>query len=55
MQHGIALEDIYNFDETEYAMCLIATTKLVTRTEMVSKLFSYTARESGMGDIYKVY
>jgi len=25
MQHGIAYEDIYNFDETGYAMGLIAT------------------------------
>ena len=34
MQHGIAYEDIYNFDETGYAMGLIATAKVVTRTDM---------------------
>ena len=37
MQHGIALDDIYNFDETEYAMGLIATAKVVTRAEMIGK------------------
>ena len=34
MQHGISLEDIYNFDETGFAMRLIATTKVVTRSNM---------------------
>ena len=34
MQHGIAYEDIYNFDETGYAMGLIATSKVVTRAGM---------------------
>ena len=33
MQHGIAYEDIYNFDETGFAMSLIATAKVVTRAE----------------------
>ena len=33
MQHGIAYEDIYNFDETGFAMGLIATAKVVTRAE----------------------
>src|SRR5699024_4793673 len=37
MQHGIALEDIYNFDETGYAMGLVATAKVVTRADMVSR------------------
>ena len=37
MQYGIAQEDIYNFDETGFAMGLIATTKVVTRAEMVGK------------------
>ncbi|ODM21664.1 hypothetical protein SI65_02508 [Aspergillus cristatus] len=39
MQHGIALEDIYNFDETGYAMGLIATAKVVTRAEMTGRPF----------------
>ena len=34
MQYGIAYEDIYNFDETGYAMGLTATAKVVTRAEM---------------------
>ena len=34
MQYGIAYEDIYNFDETGYAMGLISTTKVVTKSEM---------------------
>ena len=33
MQHEIAYEDIYNFDETGFAMSLIATVKVVTRAE----------------------
>src|SRR5699024_9774467 len=37
MQHGIAPGDIYNFDETGYAMGLIATAKVVTRADMPSK------------------
>jgi len=32
--HGIALEDIYNFDETGYAMGPITTAKVVSRAEM---------------------
>jgi len=39
MQHGIAFEDIYNFDETGFAMGLIATVKVVTRAEMTGKPF----------------
>jgi len=39
MQHGIALEDIYNFDETGYAMGLMATAKVVTRAEMTGRAF----------------
>ena len=34
MQHGIAYEDVYNFDETGYAMGLIDTTKVVTKADM---------------------
>ena len=34
MQHVIALDDIYNFDETGFAMGLVATAKVVTRAEM---------------------
>jgi hypothetical protein len=34
---GIQDEDIYNFDETGFAMGLIATTKVVTRSEMPGK------------------
>jgi hypothetical protein len=37
MQHGIIPEDIYNFDETGYAMGLTATAKVVTRAEMYGK------------------
>ena len=39
MQHGIAYEDIYNFDETGYAMGLVATAKVVTSAEMTGKPF----------------
>jgi hypothetical protein len=39
MQHGIALEDIYNFDETGFAMGLKATAKVVIRAEMLSRPF----------------
>ncbi|ODM14985.1 hypothetical protein SI65_09480 [Aspergillus cristatus] len=39
MQHGIAFEDIYNFDETGFAMGLVATAKVVTRAEMTGKPF----------------
>lgn len=39
MQHGIVLEDIYNFDEKRYAMGLIATAKVVSRAEMISRPF----------------
>jgi hypothetical protein len=33
MQHGIAMEDIYSFDETGFAMGLVATTRVVTRAD----------------------
>ena len=39
MQHGIAYEDIYNFDETGYAMGLVATAKVVTRADLTGKPF----------------
>jgi hypothetical protein len=39
MQHRIAPEDIYNFDETGFAMGLVATTKVVTRAEMLGRPF----------------
>lgn len=32
-EHGILLEDIYNFDETGFAMGLTATVKVITRAE----------------------
>jgi hypothetical protein len=31
--YGILLEDIYNFDETRFAMGLCVTAKVVTRAE----------------------
>jgi hypothetical protein len=37
MEWGILDEDIYNFDETGFAMGLIATTKVVTRANMPGK------------------
>lgn len=37
MQHGIAYDDIYNFDETGYAMGLTATAKVVTRADMYGR------------------
>ena len=33
VQHGILPEDIYNFDETGFAMGLTATAKVITRSE----------------------
>ena len=32
-ENGILAEDIYNFDETGFAMGLISTQKVVTRAE----------------------
>jgi hypothetical protein len=37
MQHGIAMEDIYNFDETGFAMGLVATAQVVTRADYYGK------------------
>jgi hypothetical protein len=37
MQHGIAQEDIYNFDETGFAMGLVATAQVVTRADYYGK------------------
>ncbi|KAG2001207.1 hypothetical protein GB937_010394 [Aspergillus fischeri] len=37
MQHGIAQEDIYNFDETGFAMGLVATARVVTRADYYRK------------------
>ena len=37
IQYGIATEDIYNFDETRYAIGLTATAKVVTRTNLYGK------------------
>ena len=47
MQHGIALKDIYNFNETGYAMGLVATAKVVTRADLAGKpcLFQAGNRE----------
>lgn len=39
MQHRIAPEDIYNFNETGFATGLVATTKVVTRAEMLGRPF----------------
>lgn len=36
-QYGILSEDIYNFDETGFAMGLIATAKVITRAEYYGK------------------
>lgn len=36
-QYGILPEDIYNFDETGFATGLIATAKVITRSEMAGK------------------
>ena len=33
MQYGILPDDIYNFDETGFAMSLIATAKVIIRAE----------------------
>ena len=37
MQYSIALEDIYNFDETGFAMGLVATAKVITRADYYGK------------------
>jgi hypothetical protein len=37
MQYSISHEDIYNYDETGFAMGLIATTKVVIRAIMPRK------------------
>ena len=37
MQYEIAYEDIYNFDETGFAMSLIATVKVVTRADIYDR------------------
>jgi hypothetical protein len=37
MQYGILQEDIYNFDETGFAMGLIATAKVITRAETAGR------------------
>jgi hypothetical protein len=37
MQHGIAMEDIYNFNETSFAIGLVATTQVVTRANYYGK------------------
>ena len=37
MQYGIAQEDIYNFDETGFAMGLVATARVVTRANYYGK------------------
>lgn len=37
MQYGIIYEDIYNFDETRYAMALTTTTKVVIRADLYGK------------------
>jgi hypothetical protein len=37
MQHGIAQEDIYNFDETGFAMGLVNTARVITRADYYGK------------------
>jgi hypothetical protein len=37
MQHGIAMEDIYNFDETGFTIGLVATAQVVTRADYYGK------------------
>lgn len=37
MQHGIVQEDIYNFDETDFAMGLVTTAQVVTRADYYGK------------------
>ncbi|KAL1966447.1 hypothetical protein VTN77DRAFT_4589 [Rasamsonia byssochlamydoides] len=37
MKYGIQPDDIYNFDETGFAMGLIATTKVITSSEVYSR------------------
>ena len=39
VEHGILDEDIYNFDETGFAMGSIATINVVSRGEMPGKLW----------------
>ncbi|GMG43821.1 unnamed protein product [Aspergillus oryzae var. brunneus] len=39
MQYGIQPDDIYNFDETGFAMGLISTAKVVTRAELAGRPF----------------
>jgi hypothetical protein len=51
MQHGTTPEDIYNIDEIDFAMGLVATVKVATRAEMLSRVFYYPAREPRMGYI----
>jgi hypothetical protein len=52
MQYGIATEDIFNFDETGYAMGLTATAKIVTRAEIYGRRHSYTTWKPRMGHLY---
>ena len=37
MQYGIVDDDIYNFDETGFAMGVVATTKVISRREETGK------------------
>ncbi|RJE17288.1 Pogo transposable element [Aspergillus sclerotialis] len=37
MQYRIAIEDIYNFDETGFAIGLVATARVVTRADYYGK------------------
>ncbi len=36
MQHGITLEDIYNFNKTSFIIGLVATAKVVIRAKILS-------------------
>jgi hypothetical protein len=37
VEYGIYIQDIYNFNETGFAMGLIITSRVVTRAEMLGK------------------
>jgi hypothetical protein len=37
MQYGIVVDDIYNFDETGFAMGVVATAKVISRREEIGK------------------
>lgn len=48
MEKGIANDDIFNFDGTEFAMGLIATMKVVTRSERFIKGCKYAMNNTAL-------